>query len=68
MVTYQLHIGDAPSDTIIFASIFKEMDLCLNNLGFVIDESGHYELIKGDIIYWVIPFTAVHVAYLKEKL
>ena len=68
MVTYQLHIGNEPCDTTIFAANFKEMDLCLNNLGFVMDESGHYELVKGTLTYWVIPSTAVHVAYLKEKL
>ena len=68
MVTYQLHIGDEPSDTTIFAANFKEMDLCLSNLGFVLDESGHYELDKGDIIYRMIPSTAVHVAYLKEHI
>lgn len=68
MVTYQLHIDDELSDTTIFAANFKEMNLCLSNLGFVLDESGHYELVKGDLTYKMIPFTAVHVAYLKEKL
>ena len=68
MITYQLHIGNEPCDTTIFAANFKEMNLCLSNLGFMLDESVHYELVKGNLTYRMIPSTAVHVAYLKEKL
>lgn len=71
MITYQLHICDGQdwsSDTIIYAANPNEMELCLKNLGFVVDEFGNYELNKGEVTYWIESYTATHVAYLKEKL